>query len=450
MPRKFPPCPSAPELRFARTHWELKIDVRLVTPMFGGGVQAGHPDPTTPVRGSAIRGQLRFWWRAICGSGFGSGTELRKRESAIWGDTDNPSPVTLEVRDVRYDASDLRPCAVFQWNASRRRHALRWDDRFPRGHLPYALFPFQGEAPANNSPHAKPKREPALMLGACDFRLVVRGLKSQRQDVEAALWAWVNFGGLGARTRRGCGALYCQRFAPKPTESMQDWLGRAVETHKIRFDSSNRPWSTWDGMFWRAARAQPTMQAWEAVISQYWAMRQEPGFARDPVKRGRPGRSRYPEPETIRELTGQHGHTVQPYMPHESFPRADFGLPIIFEIRGAGEPPKTTLNPVVDGEAGSRMASPLILKPLAVSPTQAIPVVLRLHGPAVQQIELTETQLPKGGSQPVSYGSWGRTAIERVDLATYPNSPLVDSTRGSAIEAFLLRLGAHGYQEVRA
>ena len=37
---------------------------KLITPLFGGGVEAGKNDENIPVNGKCIRGQLRFWWRA--------------------------------------------------------------------------------------------------------------------------------------------------------------------------------------------------------------------------------------------------------------------------------------------------------------------------------------------------------------------------------------------------
>ncbi len=50
----------------------VRYDVLLATTMFGGGVDAGSQDvatndPVTPIRGTEIRGQLRFWWRATRG-----------------------------------------------------------------------------------------------------------------------------------------------------------------------------------------------------------------------------------------------------------------------------------------------------------------------------------------------------------------------------------------------
>ena len=42
-------------------------EYELITPLFGGGVNPGEADPVTIIRGTAIRGHLRFWWRACRG-----------------------------------------------------------------------------------------------------------------------------------------------------------------------------------------------------------------------------------------------------------------------------------------------------------------------------------------------------------------------------------------------
>ena len=47
----------------------LDLGLDFITPVFGGGVHIDGatkpPDPLTPIRGSAVRGQLRFWWRRV-------------------------------------------------------------------------------------------------------------------------------------------------------------------------------------------------------------------------------------------------------------------------------------------------------------------------------------------------------------------------------------------------
>ena len=39
----------------------------LLTPLFGGGVEPREADPVSVVRATAVRGHLRFWWRAVRG-----------------------------------------------------------------------------------------------------------------------------------------------------------------------------------------------------------------------------------------------------------------------------------------------------------------------------------------------------------------------------------------------
>nr|WP_235283788.1 MULTISPECIES: type III-B CRISPR module RAMP protein Cmr1 [Thermus] len=59
---------------------------RLLTPLFGGGVEPRLADPVTVVRGTEVRGQLRFWWRAVRGwQAEGDLKRLFDLEAAIFG-----------------------------------------------------------------------------------------------------------------------------------------------------------------------------------------------------------------------------------------------------------------------------------------------------------------------------------------------------------------------------
>src|SRR5437763_7643730 len=78
----------------------------LITPLFGGGVEPGVNDDLTPISGKAIRGHLRFWWRATRGGQFGGGEgglrKMKETEAIIWGaastpDKPSPSQVQIEV-----------------------------------------------------------------------------------------------------------------------------------------------------------------------------------------------------------------------------------------------------------------------------------------------------------------------------------------------------------------
>jgi len=76
--------------------------------MFGGGVEAGVVDPAMPIRVTAIRGRLRYWWRLLYAQGLGA-AQLRRREAAIWGDTKQSSDAVVQVSLLQ--PGTRRPCA---------------------------------------------------------------------------------------------------------------------------------------------------------------------------------------------------------------------------------------------------------------------------------------------------------------------------------------------------
>ena len=189
-----PICPTPPMVRSSgRVTREYQIS--LVTPLFGGGVEAGAPDDTLPIRGTSIRGQLQFWWRATRGAGFASHPDLFVRHAEIWGTTDRASPVEIAVRDT--SASEARPCARYEWNQNARRGQggwrLVWEAPFASSPLPYALFSFQGK-PASRD--GDPEELPAKFIETASVTLRVRYPQEFGEDVETAVRAWVSFGGL--------------------------------------------------------------------------------------------------------------------------------------------------------------------------------------------------------------------------------------------------------------
>jgi len=102
------PIPD-PQAVFAEENWKknrafLTRTYRLITPMFGGGEEVNRADSVTVVRPSSIKGQLRFWWRALRGwLSKGDVGKLLAIEEAIWGGvtkSEKASPVRLEVELV--------------------------------------------------------------------------------------------------------------------------------------------------------------------------------------------------------------------------------------------------------------------------------------------------------------------------------------------------------------
>ncbi len=78
------PPPSVDPKKNANIITQIR-EYQLITPLFGGGVTPGEIDPVTAIRGTEIRGQLRFWWRACRAGQYKDLQEMKKAEDTIWG-----------------------------------------------------------------------------------------------------------------------------------------------------------------------------------------------------------------------------------------------------------------------------------------------------------------------------------------------------------------------------
>ena len=115
----------------------------------------------------------------------------------------------------------------------------------------------------------------------------------------------------------------------------------------------------------------------------------------------------------------------------------------MFHFKDKGDPsPDVTLCPTPgdDGKARDRMASPLVLKPLALAEGKAIPLILRLKTPPLTAVEL------RRGNQalPLPF----TPVIRQPELSKYSSAPLSRSPAGSALEAFLSLACENGFAEV--
>lgn len=384
---------------------------RIITPLFGGGVEPQHADPITVVRASEIRGQLRFWWRATQGGRYGpDGLAAMKRdEDALWGSTSSPSLVQVEVRNVTTGALLTKAGG---------KNSFSFGDPI-KSPISYAAFPLRevSEGPASGG----------LAFGV-EFQLVVTLPADQkwREQVIAALWAWETFGGIGARTRRGFGALHChcvegvQDAGPwLPSKSDEQTVQQWLHDHLARFvqpgngpqdvpllDRERLPTigksanvTSFQGNFEKTMRtllidsgcsqAQvndwlPALTAWYYPIEQMRRFRQK----RRTNAQGRPfGRSYWPEPDEIRRRTVGFNSKRTELSKVRKFPRAAFGLPIVFQFKdGADQPRGSKIDPpqtTLQGARHDRLASRLILRPLACADGRFVSMALVLHAPAL-------------------------------------------------------------------
>jgi len=341
-------------LQWNSTQSSLELEIRVITPMFGGGVhinptQTHHKDvdPRTPVRGAAIRGQLRFWWRATRGALMASQQAMLARETEIWGNASAPGVVSLDV--TQPDIAGQEPVyETYQANNG----AFRTRSVKDRGALAYGAFSLQPQSEHLRSQDPA-MREPGklrVLSGPTGVRL--RFPESVREDVERAVAAWTAFGGLGGRTRRGFGAVSKGDIGLDQMKALigapASGLDKVPSLHGARIETLQAEYPS----------ALAALQAGLLVLQR---MRQAPGYGRNPgQENNRPGRSRWPEPEVIRVLTNQSNpqHRAR-LVGIDKMPRWRFGMPIVFHFQGGGDPQDTQLRP----RGHERMASPLIIRP---------------------------------------------------------------------------------------
>lgn len=306
----------------------VTVRCKLITPMHGGGVTAGEVDPDMPIRAGALRGQLRFWWRLLNGAAQPS-SDLFAAESDLWGGLSSRGPrasrVTLQVKCA--PVSDRKLITKSELLNERQQN-------FPT----YALI-------------LEPRENPSFLNAGYTFDLVLqfRNPVAPRQHegvVEALRW-WASFAGVGARTRRGFGAVKATADGMELKPVSPEEVGRR------------------GGWMVTGHPAHDATKAWKYAIDALQQFRQGRDVGRNPGFGNRPGRSRWPEADTIRRLKKTHAPEHKPQHPVDGFyPRAAFGLPLIFHFKDKGDPKgKDGDSLALTPAYYERMASPLILRP---------------------------------------------------------------------------------------
>lgn len=295
----------------------LQYTCELITPMYGGGVEPGQVDPQMPIRATAIRGQLRFWWRILFGAPADSRSTFED-ERNLWGG--------LALGDGR-DESDLKSSAV-RLQISQKPSEARTEDSKPN----YAY------GPASNNPTVQ------WLSPGYRWTIVIECPVSLHMQVEQTVRWWATFGGVGSRTRRGFGAIQIDGVSPVTTQE---------HLHGCTFKLSPQQFND-------------ASKAWEWAYERLKAFRQGEGVGRT----RRYGQSHWPEPDAIRNLTSNSPRHKPRHSHQDTFPRAQFGLPLIFKFKDQdvrdGDPQTTTLLP----KGAERYASPLIVRPYLSSHTK--------------------------------------------------------------------------------
>ena len=388
-----PPTQQPPKLKVRAN--DIITEVReyaVITALFGGGVDPASADPITVVRASEVRGQLRFWWRATRGGQFGGDLNaLRAAEEAIWGgpareENGKPAGGQSRVQVVITNWRSGTPEIPFE--IKNRRLQPRQNSVVPA----YAAFPLQPDRAAID------ERTPIQpVLTGVRFTLAITFPREYEEDVAAALWAWETFGGIGARTRRGFGALRLLSVDGQPPADLPPadphQFGQWLQTNLKRYIAAGA-WPTDVPHLVHALRfalktGNGATAIWKELIERLQKFRQQ-RRANDGTL-NRYGHSDWPEPNAIRILFGR-----PPRGPHArrkivKFPRASFGLPIVFHMYH-----DPGLDVTLEGQDAkhARLASPLILKPVACRDGKAIGLAAILEGVRLPALVLKKDNQP--------------------------------------------------------
>lgn len=461
-------CPVHPTVGAAPNAWETRVyTIKVVTPMFGGGVDPGVADPVTPIRVPTIRGHLRFWWRVTKGAGMHV-EKLHKREIEVWGDTESPSPVVVEVTAQPASLEKREPKGFGFYKFGPEAYAL-FSARQNSASLTREGFHFGLRVTWPKHEHLQEIRDKENTHRRRENQeLLDEKIEDISSDVETALWAWLSFGGIGGRTRRGCGALYLLSSDPKPpVASLDNSSIRVFEGAPVH-------------------SSDPALAAWASAVKAYQEFRQSfRGRKHEKLlsngKRVQvPGRSKWPEPDSIRKMTGcalkrpstqtdipddintqDHTRPVVPDTILPAFPRAVLGLPVVFHFAdgpGKGkaarpntDPADVELVPAVLDEngnlaTGTRMASPIITRPIFYD-GEWRPSIVILSDPIsiLRGAYLVGKQAKLEGHTSAALSEVVHEAQLKAPL-NYPSSPTIGHR--SVLEAFVEFIKARSFQEV--
>lgn len=199
----------------------IAVRAEFVTPAFVGGSEPEH----ARLSATGIRGQLRWWLRAIAGGRTsGNLAETRRLEEQAFGSTDRrsalrivltdvPSPTRNTIHSPPLSAEDIVAAAnTPQPQRLAAADRVRLTRGNPQGtptntlaYLGYGAMNYHGEATREYFPAASPW---AMLIQS-------RELDSSMQElVNDALWAWVHLGSIGTRSRRGFGSIRCTEITP--------------------------------------------------------------------------------------------------------------------------------------------------------------------------------------------------------------------------------------------
>jgi CRISPR-associated protein Cmr1 len=303
----------------------LSLEVELITPLFGGGVIPKKLDEVCWLRASEVKAGLRFWWRAIYGHSYPTIKELHEEEAKRFGsakvNNSVASPVAVKVKETRRTAPPL--CADLIKDARK-------------------IVYFTGMKMKKTDPPGAD----LLAVGArASVTIIFRnGFETMmRQEILRAFVAWLVFGGVGARTRRGAGSI-----APVDRlEGIKVGYPHSPETLDSFLREISLPAPDFSGDYFSLhnnASILRTTTELSAESAQVRAADHWRSFRQNRRHHGQwsggvgdYGQNRWPEADLVRDVTEAPLGNHRCHIHHKGLrqvPRALLGLPLILHFPG--------------------------------------------------------------------------------------------------------------------
>ncbi|MDW8464750.1 MAG: type III-B CRISPR module RAMP protein Cmr1 [Chloroherpetonaceae bacterium] len=303
---------------------KVEFNCTVITPMFLAGADQNKPELRVP----SLRGELRWWLRALLGATtIQNADDLFSKESEVFGSVDKVSEVTIKLSIVQ-EASD-RASNLFQQHNQMQGMRYLW---------------YSTNLGQNNRPYFKPE----------DTQFKVSFISKNDDALKKAIcafWALSVCGGLGTRSRRGAGSFSARitysdieknhlpefeiDFVPENFTKQFEKIERTFGSFPVK--NARKAWPSFSKV--NIFRANLHAQKWQDAVEQVGKALQE--------FRNR----RQPDYQNVKDFI-QHGTIPQ------TVERAAFGLPLMFRYRSLPNPNNSAIISL-NLDDSDRRASPL-------------------------------------------------------------------------------------------
>ena len=228
---------------------ELKLNLEFVTPCFLGGADSKRAE----LRASSFKGMIRYWWRVLYGAKYGN--KILEKENEIFGsasdETSHASNVRIEVSNISENACEItgfpKGKKIDVTHNGRKRQINILD------YLAYGKYEYvKGPGNQYTASHIK---------AGTKFSLKIACKKEYAEEIFNAVYALIEYGGIGSRCRNGFGSM---RFI----ESSRKDISEKIQNIKMLDSNSPSGFSAFSCKTKSFRTKENKFSFWEEALSE--------------------------------------------------------------------------------------------------------------------------------------------------------------------------------------